>query len=168
MNRIASAAGLVMAAALLAPAAAFAQIEVETLDLTLMAMSAASGDYLFRGISQSRNRPAIQGAFKALHGSGLDLGFFAGIGARQEPDLPAVHMLDTRSIAWMTTAILAINLPPPTTISTMLRSHGRWPRPSTRSHGWAMRMCRPTSSASPARMCICRAVRLPPPGVQDI
>lgn len=106
MNRIASAARLAVATALLAPAAASAQMRVEALDLTLMAMPAVSSDYLFRGISQTRNRPAIQGAFEALHDSGLYLGAFtsnvafAGTDARQELDLLAGYRFEALGIAW--------------------------------------------------------------------
>lgn len=106
MNRIASAAGLAMAAALLAPAAAAAQTRLEPLGLTLTAMPAASSDYLFRGISQTRNRPAIQATFEALHNSGLYAGAFlsnvafAGTDARQELDLLAGYRFEALGIAW--------------------------------------------------------------------
>ncbi|MCG7360331.1 TorF family putative porin [Roseomonas sp. ACRSG] len=106
MNRIASAAAFALAAVLLAPAAASAQMRVEALGLTLTAMPAASSDYLFRGISQTRNRPAIQGTFEALHDSGLYVGAFAsnvafaGTDARQELDLLAGYRFEALGIAW--------------------------------------------------------------------
>ncbi|RKK03422.1 hypothetical protein EBE87_11065 [Pseudoroseomonas wenyumeiae] len=105
MNRIASAAGLAAAAFLIAPAAS-AQMRVEALDLTLTAMPAVSSDYLFRGISQTRNRPAIQGTFEALHDSGFYAGAFisnvafAGTDARQELDLLAGYRFEAIGIAW--------------------------------------------------------------------
>jgi uncharacterized protein (TIGR02001 family) len=106
MNRFASAAGLAVAAAFLAPAAASAQMRVEALGLTLTALPAVSSDYLFRGISQTRNRPAIQGTFEALHDSGLYVGAFAsnvafaGTDARQELDLLAGYRFEALGIAW--------------------------------------------------------------------
>jgi len=106
MNRIASTAGFAVAAVLLAPAAASAQTEVEALGLTLTATPAVSSDYLFRGISQTRNRPAIQGSFEALHDSGLYAGAFAsnvafaGTDARQELDLLAGYRFEALGIAW--------------------------------------------------------------------
>jgi uncharacterized protein (TIGR02001 family) len=106
MNRIASAAGFAVAAALLAPAAASAQMRVEALDLTLTAMPAVSSDYLFRGISQTRNRPAVQATVEALHDSGLYVGAFAsnvafaGTDARQELDLLAGYRFEALGIAW--------------------------------------------------------------------
>ena len=106
MHRIASAAGLALAATLIAPAVASAQTRVEALDLTLSAMPSVSSNYLFRGISQTRNRPAIQGTFEALHDSGLYLGAFAsnvafaGTDARQELDLLAGYRFEALGIAW--------------------------------------------------------------------
>jgi uncharacterized protein (TIGR02001 family) len=106
MNRIAPAAGLAVAACLFAPGAASAQTRVEALDLTLSATPAVSSDYLFRGISQTRNRPAIQGTFEALHDSGLYAGAFisnvafAGTNARQELDLLAGYRFEALGVAW--------------------------------------------------------------------
>ncbi|MFC7555215.1 TorF family putative porin [Pseudoroseomonas wenyumeiae] len=81
-------------------------MRVEALDLTLTAMPAVSSDYLFRGISQTRNRPAIQGTFEALHDSGFYAGAFisnvafAGTNARQELDLLAGYRFEALGIAW--------------------------------------------------------------------
>ena len=106
MNRIASASGLAVAACLIAPAAAIAQIRVEALGLTLTAMPAVSSDYLFRGISQTRNRLAIQGTFEAVHDSGLYAGAFisnvafAGTDARQELDLLAGYRFEALGSGW--------------------------------------------------------------------
>ncbi|EHM00658.1 hypothetical protein HMPREF9946_02485 [Acetobacteraceae bacterium AT-5844] len=106
MNRIASAAGLAVAAALLVPVAASAQMRIEALDLSLTATPAVSSDYLFRGISQTRNRPAIQATVEALHDSGVYIGAFAsnvafaGTNARQELDLLAGYRFEALGIAW--------------------------------------------------------------------
>ncbi|WP_419899162.1 TorF family putative porin [Roseomonas sp. USHLN139] len=106
MTRLACAAGLAMAAALLAPVAASAQIRVEALGLTLGATPALASDYLFRGLSQTRNRPAAQLTLEALHDSGLYLGAFAsnvsfaGSDARQELDLLAGYRFTALDIAW--------------------------------------------------------------------
>jgi uncharacterized protein (TIGR02001 family) len=106
MIRITSAASLAVAAFLLSSAAASAQMRVEALGLTLTATPAASSDYLFRGISQTRNRPTIQGTVEALHDSGLYVGAFAsnvafaGSNARQELDLSAGYRFAALGIAW--------------------------------------------------------------------
>ncbi|ONG46392.1 hypothetical protein BKE38_25405 [Pseudoroseomonas deserti] len=106
MTRLACAAGLAMAAALLAPLAASAQMRVEALGLTLSATPAAASDYLFRGISQTRNRPGAQLTVEALHDSGFYLGVFAsnvafaGSNARQELDLLAGYRFEALAIAW--------------------------------------------------------------------
>ena len=54
--------------------AAFAQTEVG--DFTLSANTALTTDYVFRGISQSDEGPAIQGGFDAAHSSGLYAGLW--------------------------------------------------------------------------------------------
>jgi uncharacterized protein (TIGR02001 family) len=106
MYRIASAAGLAVAAAVLAPAAASAQMRVEALNLTLTATPAVATDYLFRGISQTRNRPAVQGTFEALHDSGFYVGAFVsnvsflGTDARQELDLLAGYRFEAIGLSW--------------------------------------------------------------------
>lgn len=106
MKTITSTAGLAVAAILLAPVAAAAQMRVEAPGLTLTAMPALSSDYLFRGISQTRGRPAVQGTFEALHDSGFYAGAFisnvafAGTDARQELDLVAGYRFAALGIAW--------------------------------------------------------------------
>jgi uncharacterized protein (TIGR02001 family) len=63
--------------------------------LTLSLTPAASTDYLFRGVSQTRNRPAVSLTADLEHESGLYIGAFAsnvaflGTNARQEIDLLA-------------------------------------------------------------------------------
>ncbi|WP_270936863.1 TorF family putative porin [Falsiroseomonas oryzae] len=82
----------IVGAALLAPAAASAQQTVESLGLTITTTPAATTDYLFRGISQTRGRPAVQLTLDVEHESGLYVGAFvsnanfAGTNIRQEVD----------------------------------------------------------------------------------
>ncbi|MBP0447676.1 TorF family putative porin [Roseomonas sp. SSH11] len=72
-----------------APAQAF---ELEGAGLTIGVTPTVSSDYLFRGISQTRNRPAVQGTIDIQHTSGLYVGAFTsnvsflGTNARQEVD----------------------------------------------------------------------------------
>jgi uncharacterized protein (TIGR02001 family) len=85
--------GVLGLTALAAPAAA--QMELGESGLTLTVTPAVSTDYLFRGISQTRNRPAVQGTIDLQHDSGVYIGAFAsnatfpGSNARQELDLTA-------------------------------------------------------------------------------
>jgi uncharacterized protein (TIGR02001 family) len=51
-------------------------IAISGTGLTLTSTAAASSDYLFRGISQTRNRPAGQGTFDLAHESGVYVGAF--------------------------------------------------------------------------------------------
>lgn len=80
------------AAALLTPAAASAQQTIEALGLTVTTTPAVATDYLFRGISQTRQRPAAQLTLDVEHSSGLYVGAFvsnanfAGTNIRQEVD----------------------------------------------------------------------------------
>jgi len=88
--------GLLCAAALLcgAPTSHPAQAQTVLGDtgITFTATPALATDYLFRGISQTRNRPAVQLTLDAQHESGFYLGAFAtnvafpGSNARQEVD----------------------------------------------------------------------------------
>lgn len=77
------------AVALPAGASAFG---TEPLGLTIGLTPTISSDYLFRGISQTRNRPAVQATVDIQHGSGLYVGGFVsnvtflGANARQEAD----------------------------------------------------------------------------------
>ena len=83
--------------ALTLPAAA--QTRIDSLGLTVTATPAVTSDYLFRGISQTRNRPAVQLTLDAQHESGFYVGAFAsnvtfpGSNARQELDLLAGYRL---------------------------------------------------------------------------
>ncbi|MXP65681.1 hypothetical protein E0493_20225 [Roseomonas sp. M0104] len=78
---------------------AAAQTTLDSLGLTVTATPAAASDYLFRGISQTRNRPAIQLTLDVQHESGFYAGAFAsnvtfpGSNARQELDLLAGYRL---------------------------------------------------------------------------
>ncbi|WP_431283452.1 TorF family putative porin [Humitalea sp. 24SJ18S-53] len=69
-----------------------AQTEVAALDSTVTVTPAAATDYLFRGISQTRNRPAGQLTVDVEHSSGVYIGgflsnvAFVGTNARQELD----------------------------------------------------------------------------------
>lgn len=74
------------------PARAF---EIEEAGLTIQVTPTLSTDYMFRGISQTRNRPAAQGTLDIEHSSGFYVGAFvsniafAGTDARQEVDVLA-------------------------------------------------------------------------------
>lgn len=80
------------AATLLAAAPAAAQQTIDSLGLTVTTTPAVTTNYLFRGISQTRNRPAVQGTLDVEHQSGLYVGAFisnanfAGTNIRQEVD----------------------------------------------------------------------------------
>ncbi|WP_424137146.1 TorF family putative porin [Roseomonas chloroacetimidivorans] len=77
--------------ALLGTASAQA-LELESAGLTVNLTPTLSSDYLFRGISQTRNRPAVQGTVDVQHSTGLYMAAFAsnlaflGTNARQEID----------------------------------------------------------------------------------
>ncbi|MDX2202535.1 MAG: TorF family putative porin [Hyphomicrobiaceae bacterium] len=58
------------------PAPATPGIAIPGTALTLTSTAAATTDYLFRGISQTRNRPAAQGTFDLAHDSGFYVGAF--------------------------------------------------------------------------------------------
>ncbi|MBP0494512.1 TorF family putative porin [Roseomonas indoligenes] len=66
--------------------------ELEGAGLTVGVTPTVSSDYLFRGVSQTRNRPAVQGTIDIQHTTGLYVGAFAsnvaflGTNARQEID----------------------------------------------------------------------------------
>ncbi|MFC3126547.1 TorF family putative porin [Pseudoroseomonas globiformis] len=70
-------------------------LELGDSGLTLTATPAIASDYLFRGISQTRGRPAMQLTLDLQHESGLYIGAFGtnvafyGSNARQEVDLLA-------------------------------------------------------------------------------
>lgn len=63
---------LALAASFAAAPAALAETQVG--DFTLSANTALTTDYVFRGISQSDEGPAVQGGFDAAHSSGLYAG----------------------------------------------------------------------------------------------
>jgi len=79
----------------LAPQASQAQQAIDSLGLTVTTTPAITSDYLFRGLSQTRNRPAAQLTLDVEHASGVYVGAFlsnvafAGTNARQELDLLA-------------------------------------------------------------------------------
>ncbi len=80
---------------MLAPQASQAQQTIDSLGLTVTTTPAITSDYIFRGISQTRNRPAAQLTLDVEHSSGVYVGAFlsnvafAGTNARQELDLLA-------------------------------------------------------------------------------
>ena len=84
---------LTAAAGMASAAPASAQITLGETGLTLAPTATIASDYLFRGISQTRSRPAWQGAFELTHTSGVYIGGFisnvrfAGTDARQEVDV---------------------------------------------------------------------------------
>lgn len=53
------------------PAAAATGVAIPGTGLTLTTTGTVASDYLFRGISQTRNRPAVQGTFDLAHESGF-------------------------------------------------------------------------------------------------
>ena len=101
MRRIA-AIGL-LCASLFAPDAS-AQQKIESLDLTVTTTPAVATDYLFRGISQTRSRPALQLGLDVAHGSGFYVGAFGsnvvfpGASARQEVDALAGYRFEALSV----------------------------------------------------------------------
>ncbi len=71
------ATAFIAAAALVVPAAPASAIEVEGSGLTIAATPAVTSNYLFRGISQTRNRAALQGTLDVQHDdTGLYIGAF--------------------------------------------------------------------------------------------
>ncbi len=70
-------AGMLAVAALVLPAAPASAIEIEGSGLTIAATPSATTNYLFRGISQTRQRPALQGTLDVQHDdTGLYIGAF--------------------------------------------------------------------------------------------
>jgi uncharacterized protein (TIGR02001 family) len=76
--------------------------------LTLTSTATVASDYLFRGISQTRNRPAAQGTFDLAHDSGVYVGAFISnatfLGSpfndtRQELDLLAGYRFSVGSVS---------------------------------------------------------------------
>jgi len=94
------------AAALSVPSGpAMAQMALGDSGLTLTVTPAISSDYLFRGISQNRNRPTVQGTVDLQHDSGVYIGAFAsnvtfpGSNARQELDLAAGYRFEVGGVS---------------------------------------------------------------------
>ncbi|MCR0980879.1 TorF family putative porin [Roseomonas populi] len=89
-TRIAAAATLALGLSFTAGTAG--AFEIESAGLTVGITPTVSSDYLFRGVSQTRNRPAVQGTIDIQHTTGLYVGAFAsnvaflGTNARQEID----------------------------------------------------------------------------------
>ncbi len=71
------AGAFIAAAALVLPANPASALEIEGSGLTIVATPIATTNYLFRGISQTRNRPALQGTVDVQHDdTGLYIGAF--------------------------------------------------------------------------------------------
>jgi uncharacterized protein (TIGR02001 family) len=96
------------AAACVLPALpAAAQAAEESYPFTVTLTPVVSTDYLFRGISQTRNNWAVQGALDIEHGSGIYIGAFASTAkfladpynnTRQELDLMAGYRFELAGI----------------------------------------------------------------------
>ncbi|WP_160000673.1 TorF family putative porin [Roseomonas sp. 18066] len=84
---------------------AAAQTTIDSLATTVTVTPAVGTDYLFRGISQTRNRPAISLTLDAQHESGLYIGAFGsnvtfpGSNARQELDLLAGYRFEVAGVS---------------------------------------------------------------------
>jgi len=99
---------LLAAAALVLPALpAAAQTTIDSLGLTVTATPAISTDYLFRGISQTRNNWAFQGSLDVAHESGVYVGAFISNAkflaspyndSRQELDILAGYRFEVAGI----------------------------------------------------------------------
>ncbi|MBR0656114.1 TorF family putative porin [Plastoroseomonas arctica] len=80
--------------------------------LSLTGTVAGTTDYLFRGISQTRNRPTVQGTLELSHESGVYIGAFlsgvafqGGYDARQELDLTAGYRFEIGPVKFDTYVI---------------------------------------------------------------
>ena len=96
------------AATLLAPAPEARALEIPEAGLTVTATPTIASDYLFRGISQTRNNWAYQGTLDVQHGSGVYVGAFLTNAkflaspwnaTRQELDLLAGYRFDIGPVA---------------------------------------------------------------------
>jgi len=89
---------------LLAPQASFAQQSIDSLGLTVTTTPAIVSDYVFRGLSQTRGRPAVQVTVDAEHSSGVYVGAFVsnvsfvGTNARQEVDVSAGYRFELAGV----------------------------------------------------------------------
>ena len=92
--------------------AARAEIAIGETGLAVTITPAIQSDYLFRGISQTRNRWAGQGTVEMTHSSGVYVGAFVsnvafqGTNARQEVDVYAGYRFTAGTINWDIGAIL--------------------------------------------------------------
>lgn len=97
---------LLLGAFLLPAAPAKAQIALGETGLTATVSGTVASDYLFRGISQTRSRPATQATAELAHSSGVYVGGFisnvrfAGTDARQEVDLFGGYRRTIAGINW--------------------------------------------------------------------
>lgn len=101
-------AALFAAACVLPSLPAAAQTTAEANPLTVTVTPAVTNDYLFRGISQTRNNWAVQGTLDIEHDSGIYIGAFAstakflaepGNDTRQELDLLAGYRFDLAGVS---------------------------------------------------------------------
>jgi uncharacterized protein (TIGR02001 family) len=95
-----------IAAAFTLPSSEAAAFEVENPALTITATPAVTNNYLFRGISQTRNRPALQGTLDVQHESGVYVGAFIsnvafqGYNGGTEIDVLAGYRREIAGITW--------------------------------------------------------------------
>jgi uncharacterized protein (TIGR02001 family) len=76
LRSVTVAGAMALAASLALPASQASAFEIESAGLTVTATPAFTSDYLFRGISQTRRRPALQGTVDIQHESGVYVGAF--------------------------------------------------------------------------------------------
>lgn len=106
LRRLAAAGALAAAAALALPGPQAAAFEIESAGLTVAATPAFTSDYLFRGISQTRRRPALQGTLDVQHESGVYVGAFVsnvafqGTNAGTEIDGLFGYRTELAGISW--------------------------------------------------------------------
>jgi uncharacterized protein (TIGR02001 family) len=104
------AAAAVLALGLGAAAPARAQVDLGA-GLSLTGSASATTDYLFRGISQTRNRGALQGTLELSHESGVYIGAFLSTATflatnnRQELDITIGYRFETGPVKWDTYVI---------------------------------------------------------------
>lgn len=87
-------------------ASARAQTPIGETGVTVTLTPTLTTDYMFRGLSQTRNRPAAQITAEAAHANGLYVGVFAsnfallGTNGRQEVDVLAGYRFEALGISW--------------------------------------------------------------------
>ncbi len=97
---------LAAAAAMLLPAPQAQAFEIENPALVVTATPSLTSDYLFRGLSQTRSRPALQGTVDVEHSSGVYVGAFIsnvafqGSNAGTEIDALAGYRTELFGIKW--------------------------------------------------------------------